>query len=553
MATENKGREGAALRGQRGIEEDSATLARLGYKQVFARGMSTFQNFAISFTIISILAGPLTSYFIAFSSGGPAVVTIGWLVAGVFITILAFTLAEVASSMPTSGAIYFWSAKLGSPVWGWFTGWMNMIGVIAVTAAIEMGAAFFYANLIDVWFGLSLSATTTFIIFTLLVVSHFLLNCQKVSLLGLMNSISAWWHIAGFIVIVVVLAVVPTFHQPSSFVFGKFINATGFPGTNFSHIGFWYVCALGLLMVQYTVTAFGASAHLAEETRTAARAAAIGMTSSVYVSLICGFILLAAITYAIPADVDGAVKSGGGVITYIFTHAVGTRWAVVLLFIACVAQFFCGNAALASASRMVFAFSRDGAVPGGQRIWRKVSKRNQVPVNALAFCAVFVWLLMVPTLVNGVIGYAVGTSIAVIGLNVSFSIPIFLRWRLGDKFNAGPWNLGRNYRWLDPIAFVWVWIFAILFMAPSSSAGVWFTPAFDWAAANYAPITFIGLMIVVGVWWLVSARKWYKGPVREVDVELVLMDRGQLDEAAEVQAQQEKFLQKGAPEADGAA
>lgn len=551
MATENNHPDVSA-RGQRRIEEDSETLARLGYRQVFARGMSTFQNFAISFTIISILAGPLTSYFIAFSSGGPAVVTIGWLIAGVFITILAFTLAEVASSMPTSGAIYFWSAKLGSPMWGWFTGWMNMIGVIAVTAAIEMGAAFFYANLIDVWLGISLSASMTFLIFTLLVASHFLLNSQKVSLLGMLNAFSAWWHIAGFILIVVVLIVVPDFHQPSSFVFGKFINATGFAGSNFSHIGFWYVCALGLLMVQYTVTAFGASAHLAEETRTAARAAAIGMTSSVYVSLICGFVLLAAITYAIPADVQGAVNAGGDVITYIFTHAVGTRWAVVLLLIACVAQFFCGNAALASASRMVFAFSRDGAVPGGQRIWRKVS-RNQVPVNALAFCAVFVWLLMIPTLVNGVIGYAVGTSIAVIGLNVSFSIPIFLRWRLGNTFNAGPWNLGQNYRWLDPIAFVWVWIFAILFMAPTSTAGVWFTPAFDWTAANYAPITFIGLMIVVGVWWLVSARKWYTGPIREVDVELVLMDRGRLDEAAEVQARQEKLLRSGAPDADGAA
>src|SRR5699024_10451085 len=107
------------------MDNDARTLATLGYRQVFKRGMSTFQNFAISFTIISILAGPLTSYFIAFNSGGPAVVTIGWLVAGVFITILAFSLAEVASSMPTSGAIYFWSAKLGGPAWGWFTGWMN--------------------------------------------------------------------------------------------------------------------------------------------------------------------------------------------------------------------------------------------------------------------------------------------------------------------------------------------------------------------------------------------------------------------------------------------
>lgn len=523
-------------------EEDARVLAGLGYRQVFNRGMSTFQNFAISFTIISILAGTLTSYFIAFAAGGPALVTWGWLIAGVFITILAFCLAEVASSMPTSGAIYFWSAKLGGPTWGWFTGWMNMVGVIAVTAAIDMGAAIFYNSLFNMLFGMPISTGITFVIFTVLLAVHLLLNLQKVTLLGLLDSISAWWHIAGVLVILAVLIFVPDHHQPASFVFGTFVNGTGLPGSGLSDIGFWYVLGLGLLMVQYTVTAFGASAHLAEETQTAARAAAIGMTSSVYISLIFGFILLVAVTFVVP-DVKGVLDAGGDAVPYIWTHAVGEGWAAFLMIIACVAQFFCGNAALASSSRMVFAFSRDGAVPGGQ-MWRKVSKRNQVPVNALYLCAVAIWLLMIPTLFNGVIGYAVGTSVAVIGLNVSFSLPIFLRWRQGAKFKVGPWNIGKHYRWMCPIAFIWVWIFAILFMAPTSSAGVWFTDAFTWTAANYAPITFFGLMIIVGIWWLVSAHKWYKGPVREVDEELILMERGELDRLAEVKAKEDELLNK---------
>lgn len=516
-------------------EDDSITLARLGYRQVFARGMSKFQNFAISFTIISILAGPLTSYFIAFSSGGPAIVTLGWLVAGIFIANMAFALAEIASSMPAAGAIYFWSAKLGGPAWGWFTGWMNMVGVIAVTAAIDMGAAIFYMSVLHLWFGINSSNATTFVIFTIILAAHILLNLQKVSLLGLLCSISAWWHIAGFILIVAVLILVPEHHQSASFVFGKLINNTGFPGTNFSDVGFWYVCGLGLLMVQYTVTAFGASAHLAEETRVAARSAAVGMTSSVYVSLIFGFILLVAVTFAVPENVQGVLNAGGDAIAYIFVHSVGRGWAILLLLLSSVAQFFCGNAALTSSSRMVFAFSRDNAVPGGRRLWRKVSKRNQVPANALLLCGALIWLLMLPTLANGAIGYAVGTSVAVVGLNLSYSIPIFLRWRLGNKFQTGPWNLGRNYRWMGPIAFCWIWIFSILFMAPTSTGGLWFTSNFTWTDANYAPLTFFGLMIVVGVWWLVSARKWYKGPVREVDEELVLMDRGQLDKLTEAQ------------------
>lgn len=511
-------------------DDDSKTLADLGYRQVFSRGMGTFSNFAISFTIISILAGCLTSYFIAFSSGGPVAVTWGWLLVGVLVTLISLALAEVASAMPTSGAMYFWAAKLGGPAWGWFTGWFNLVGVVAVTAAIDMGAAIFWASLFHLWFGLNASNGVTFAIFTVIVALHLMLNLNKVRLLGVMNNISAWWHMVGVLVIIGVLVFVPEHHQPASFVFGGMINNTGFAGKSFSDAGFWFVFALGLLMAQYTITGFGASAHLAEETTTAARSSAIGMVSSVVVSVIFGFILLVAITFAVPANIQGVLDAGGDAVSYIWVQSVGARLASFLLFIACVAQLFCGNAALASSSRMLFAFSRDGAVPG-RTIWRKVSRRNHVPVNSLLLCAVLTWALMVPTLFNGVIGYAVGTSVAVIGLYVSFSLPIFLRWRLGSKFEQGPFSIGKHYKWICPLSFCWIWFIAILFLLPAGKSAMWFTSGFDWASANYAPLTFGGLIVIVGCWWLLSARKWYKGPVREVDVDLVRMERAEIGEA----------------------
>lgn len=510
------------------LDEDTRTLARLGYKQVFERGMGTFASFAISFTIISILAGCLTSYFIAFSHGGPVAVTWGWLLVGILVTFVGLALAEVASSMPTAGSMYFWAAKLGGPVWGWFTGWINLVGVIAVTAAIDFGAAIFWTNLFHMWFGLGTSYETMFIVFTIILVLHLFLNLQKVWLLGMLNSISAVWHIAGVLVILLVLVFVPDYHQPASFVFGATINASGFPGEGFSDPSFWFVCALGLLMAQYTITGFGASAHLAEETTLAARGAAIGIVSSIVVSVIAGFILLVAITFAVPADIQDVLKAGGNMIPYIWQQALGTGWAVALLFIAGVAQFFCGNAALASASRMLFAFSRDGAVPG-RRVWRTISVKNHVPVNALLLCAFLTWALMIPTLTNGAIGYAVGTSVAVIGLYVSFAIPIFLRWKKGEDFERGPWNIGKHYRWICPLAFCWVGFITFLFLLPMSKAAVWFGSDFSWTEANYAPLTFGGLLLVVGCWWKLSAHKWYKGPQREVDEKLVLMERGDLD------------------------
>jgi len=131
------------------VLDDQAQLHRMGYAQELFRSMGGFQNFAISFTIISILAGCLTSYAIAFNQGGPVAITWGWLLVGLMCTFVALALGEIASTYPTAGGLYFWSSKLGSPGWGWFTGWFNLIGQIAVTAAIGFGCAIFMVSLLN--------------------------------------------------------------------------------------------------------------------------------------------------------------------------------------------------------------------------------------------------------------------------------------------------------------------------------------------------------------------------------------------------------------------
>ena len=136
-------------------DEDERTLHRLGYAQELFRAMGGFQNFAISFTIISILAGCLTSYYIAFGQGGPVAVSWGWLLVGGMSIIVSLAMAEIASAFPTAGGLYYWSSKLGSPAWGWFTGWFNLVGQIAVTAAIGYGLATFGTVLFDYWFSYS--------------------------------------------------------------------------------------------------------------------------------------------------------------------------------------------------------------------------------------------------------------------------------------------------------------------------------------------------------------------------------------------------------------
>jgi amino acid transporter len=516
-------------------DDDERTLHRLGYAQVLYREMGGFSNFAISFTIISILAGCLTSYYIGFQWGGPVVVVWGWLLVGFFVTLVALGMGDVASAMPTAGAIYYWASKLGSPAWGWFTGWFNLIGQVGVTAAIDYGAAIFWTSLMNLWFpSVGTDKHTVFLTFTAIMAAHLLLNLNGVRILAGLNSFSAWWHMVGVAVIVLVLIVVPDHHQSASYVFTQTLNNSGFSGTGFSSATFWFVAGIGLLMAQYTYTGYDASAHMSEETRQASRAAALGVVMSVVMSVIFGFILLVAVTFAVP-DTKGVFGAGGYAVTYIWETSMSRSWAEFLLVIACVAQFFCGAASVTAASRMLFAFSRDGAVPGG-RVWRRVSTRNRVPVYAVCAIAFLSWALMLPTYWNNTVGYLVGTSIAVIGLYIAYGVPIYLRWRAGDSFEAGAWSTGRHYRWINPIAVGWILLVCILFLMPITPTGIPWHDPFDWNVVNYAPLTVGGVLLLVGVWWIVSARKWFKGPVREgTDEELARLEAGFSDAPAGTQ------------------
>ena len=294
--------------------------------------------------------------------------------------------------MPTAGALYFWASKLGGPAWGWFTGWFNLVGQIAVTAAIDYGAATFTTALLNLWFPdiVSTETSTIFIVFTVIIALHIALNLLNINLLAQLNSISAWWHMVG-----VGDRRGDPRHRARSTSRSRSCSprrstTPGSPGS-----AFWFVFGLGLLMSQYTITGYDASAHMSEETRQASRAAAIGMVMSVVASVFFGFILLVAVTFAVP-DVQGTLDAGANAVVYIWTTSLGNAWAEFLLLIAVVAQFFCGTASVTSASRMMFAFSRDRAVPGST-LWRKVA-RNRVPVNAVIAIGVLAWLIMVPSL-----------------------------------------------------------------------------------------------------------------------------------------------------------
>jgi amino acid permease (GABA permease) len=485
-------------------DADQQRLHELGYAQELRRHMSGFSNFAVSFTIISILSGCLTLYLYGMNTGGPVLITWGWPVVGVMTLFVGLAMAEVCSSFPTAGGLYYWAAKLARPehaaVWSWFTGWFNFLGQVAVTAGIDFGAAFFLNALLDIQWGFDARHWHTILLFAAILAVHGTLNTFGVRLVALLNDVSVWWHIIGVLVIVGVLAFAPSHHQSASFVFGHFVNNTGFTG---GATGI-YVVLIGLLLAQYTFTGYDASAHMTEETKSAAVAGPKGIVMSIIVSLVAGWILLIGVTFAIQ-NYTGEVGSATGVPpAQIFLDAVGATGGKLLLVIVIVAQLFCGMSSVTANSRMIYAFSRDGALPGSA-FWHKVNPRTRTPTNAIWLAAAGALVLGLPYLWNSVAYYAV-TSIAVIGLYVAYVLPTFLRLRLGDEFVRGPWHLGRWSRPIGIIAVTWVCFITILFMLPT------LYPADTLANFNY---TVVAVAVVVGfaaIYWFVSAHKWFTGP-----------------------------------------
>ncbi len=483
--------------------------------------MSKFSNFAVSFTIISILSGCLTLYGYGLLHGGPPVMLWGWLFVGVLVIFAGMSMAEICSSFPTAGGLYYWAAKLApgdsAPIWSWFTGWFNLLGQVAVTAGISFGCAFSISAFLSIWTGNGywLSPGHTIGILAIVLFSQGLLNTFGVRLVALLNDVSVYWHLIGVAIIFILLFWAPSSgsHQSVGFLFGS-EGWNAFKGLSGFSLPL-YVVLIGLLNAQYTFTGYDASAHVSEETIQARIAAPKGIVNSIWISLIAGFILLLAVSFALPhafpVTINGTLyKDYSSIATdlvpwaTIFIYAAGKTIGLLLVLVVIVAQFFCGMSSITANSRMIYAFSRDGAVPFSN-YWHHVNKRSRVPVRTAWFGAVGAFILASPYMVNTA-AYAAVTSIAVIGLYIAYLTPVFLRRINPTAFTPGPWVLSKTWGpIIGWIAIVWVVFICIVLMLPQ------YTPITR-LNFNYTPIAVLAVIGFAGIWWAVSARKWFTGP-----------------------------------------
>lgn len=504
------------------IAQDVRDLHGLGYAQELLRSMGGFSNFAISFSIISILTGAVILYNFGLTLAGPAAVGLGWPLVTIFTLMIAATMAEIASAYPTAGGLYYWASKLRNKDWGWWTAWLNLGGQISIVAGINYAAAFYLcATILNPLFGIDPNVETFGVlnaiwITGILIAIEIAFNVAGTRIVAFMNDLSVWWHIAFVAAIAVLL-------------FAAGSNAThdlGFlfqvtPGTNADGVtwdavvplGIAGAFALSLLQSQWTYTGYDASAHVAEETVSARRASAWGVFLSVAVSAVAGYIVLVALTLKMstPADVL-ANSGGGGGVQYILEQNLGaglTALGGLLSAGVAFAMTFCGFSSIASAGRMLYAFSRDDGLPYSGWL-KKVSKRWRTPSNAVVAISLASWLLILLTyvltkLLGGDPFFLIGgiTSVSTVLLYWAYGVCIWLGMR-GDQSwrERQTWSLGRWSKPLAWISVIWIVLFSPVFLYPF--------------ALNPASWLIVGVFVaLLAVYYFAWARARFRGPVAQ--------------------------------------
>jgi amino acid transporter len=492
------------------IDEDVKTLHSLGYGQELLRRMSGFSNFAISMSIICILAGCITSFAEGFSRVGGAAIGLGWPLGCLISLCLALTMAQVASAFPTAGGLYHWASILGGRGWGWATAWFNLAGLITVLAAINVGTYEFVAGAFRIPVGGHPEAFKILAV-AAITFSQAMFNHRGIRITTMLTDFSGYLILIVAVALTVALLVsagsldlsrLVTFSNYSGPAGGDVVPASG-------HVTWLFL--LGLLLPAYTVTGFDASAHTAEETVGAARNVPRGIVRSVLVSGIFGWLMLSAVVLAAPS-MDYAAGQGKNAFAWIMQNVLNPNVSLVLCIGIAIAQYLCGLATVTSASRMVYAFARDGGLPCSGAL-RRVSPTSLTPSIAIwtvAFLAVAFTIYAK--------AYSVITAASVIFLYISYVVPaalgFFAYGRTWTKM--GPWDIGQWYRVLAVLSMIGCGLLIVVCVWPP----------------NDLNLTIVGVSLcVLAVAWFAVERRRFQGPP-----EGLMIQRRQ----AEIQAEEQR-------------
>ncbi|XP_077231791.1 amino-acid permease BAT1 homolog [Tasmannia lanceolata] len=508
------------------MDSGEKRLNELGYKQELRREMTLFKTLAISVSTVTLFTGITPLYGSSLLYAGPAPLVWGWVVVSFFTWFVGIAMAEICSSFPTTGSLYFWAAHLAGPKWGplasWCCAWLETIGLIAGIGTQAYAGSQTLQIIILLCTGTNkdggyFAPKGVFLCMYMgLTIIWAILNTFALNVIAFIDIISIWWQVVGGMVIVVMLPLVALSRQSASYVFTHYETTPETTGIRSAA----YAVILSFLVSQYSLYGYDSAAHLTEETKGADRNGPIAILSSIGIISVFGWAYILALTFSIqdPSylfDVNNETAGAfvPGQILYDAFHGRyhNSTGAIILLCVIWGSFFFGGLSITTSAARVVYALSRDEGIPFS-KFWRRVHPKRKVPSNAVWLCAAVCILLGLPILKVNVVFTAI-TSIATIGWVGGYAVPIFARMVMEENnFRPGPFYLGRASRPICLVAFLWICYTCSVFLLPTSYP-------LKLNTFNYAPIA-VGIgMTLIMLWWILDARKWFKGPVRNIDIQ----------------------------------
>jgi len=411
--------------------EDAEELARLGHKQELQRNFSLLSMLGLAFAILNSWTALAASLSLALPSGGPTAVIWGLVTAGICNLCIAASLAEFLSAYPTAGGQYHWVAVISwkryVPILSWITGWINTAGWIALTATAGLLGSQLIVGIISFmspdYVPLRWHQFLIYIGYNLFA---FFVNAFITVLLPLINKAAFIWSISGFTIIVITLlaCAAPGHHyQPASFVFGNFINETGWPDG--------VAWLLGLLQGGFGLTGYDAVAHMIEEIP---RPRVVGpqiMIGCVAIGLFTGFVFLTVLLFVL-GDVSTVISSPAGPVLQIFLDATNSRaGSICLLMFPLICLLFAATSIMTTSSRMTYAFARDGGLPFS-RVFATVNMRLDVPLNALYLTTILV-VIFGCIFLGSTSAFNAIVSASVVALTVTYAIPIAINCLRGRR------------------------------------------------------------------------------------------------------------------------
>lgn len=485
---------------------DEEALVSLGYKQEFKREFSMWSSFAVSFALLGLLPSIASTLGYGLGYAGTAGMTWGWLISMIGIQAVANSMAELCSSMPTSGGLYYAAAVLAPPGWGpllsWLTGWSNWLCQITASPSVDYSMASMILTLHsrhDPTF--EMKNWHIYLLTVAIMVVQSTLSSMPTKWLARFNSFGTILNsVALLVALVIILAgnqrKDPKF-TPSSEVWGTITNQTDWPNG--------IAILMSFIAIIWAMSGYDAPFHLAEECSNAnvASPSAIVMTSGV--GGILGWAFQLAIAYTV-VDIPAVINDDGQPFINYLSQVLTGPMVDAIGSLTIISAFFMGQASMIAASRVCYAYARDGCFPLS-RFWSTVNKVTGTPVNAV-WLNTTIGLLILLLIFGGEVAIGAIFSVGAISAYVAFSIPIALKvFFVHDNFRPGPWHLGKFSKITGYVAVAFVTLMTPILCFPATRGS-----NLDAENMNWTVVVYFGPMGLALFWYLVYARKFFKGP-----------------------------------------